>query len=200
MRSLARQACLTLLWDGVVAGDRLGLAPSLPSLGGRDGVAAEGVGARERIVQDVNAGGLARDVDMNAAASVVLDYGVRQRMTERPQASRTEKRMTTDVIDGSSRHLLPAGVGAAEARADPTARATQADHRGCTARDCPCRRVRRGDARNAGIGDNQPPEAVELPSPEEIVSDALAGADAVLVENSFHPRRRAAPAQDVARP
>ncbi len=41
--------------------------------------------------------------------------------------------------------------------------------------------LRRADASIAGIGHNQPPE--EVPSVEEIVNDALAGSDAVLVEN-----------------
>jgi hypothetical protein len=43
--------------------------------------------------------------------------------------------------------------------------------------------LRRADTRIVGIGDNNPPEAIELPGAEEIVADALAGADAVLVEN-----------------
>jgi hypothetical protein len=43
--------------------------------------------------------------------------------------------------------------------------------------------LRRDDARVAGIGHNQPPESIELPSVDEIVNDALAGSDAVLVED-----------------
>ena len=186
---------LDIVVDGVVAGTAW-VAPSLPP--GAETVLPPSV-ARANVVQDVNAAARTNVADVNAAASVVLDYGVPNETDG--QASVTEQADATDVIDGVvTRFAWPPEW-------EPQRQELIRQHALLrqtieTARQeiALAEEMRRADARNVGIGDNHPPGAVELTGPEEIISDALAGADAVLVENlasiraGAHLLRRTLPA------